>query len=55
MTVAAVKPYRFPAQDTVDKFPAPLLYIGWDHHMMFAAPFCLPRSEERRVGKECRL
>jgi len=42
MTVAAVKPYRFPAQDTVGKFPAPLLYIGWDHHMMFCAPFCLP-------------
>ena len=42
MTVAAVKSYRFPAQDTVDKFPAPLLYIGWDQHMMFCAPFCLP-------------
>ncbi len=42
MSVAAVKDYRFPAQDTADRFPAPLLYIGWDHHMMFCAPFCLP-------------
>ena len=42
MSVAAVKEYRFPAQDTVDKFPAPLLYIGWEDHLMFCAPFCLP-------------
>ncbi|MBW7656835.1 phenol hydroxylase subunit P4 [Hydrogenophilus thermoluteolus] len=42
MPVKAVKPYSFPAKDTVDKFPAPLLYIGWDEHLMFCAPHCIP-------------
>jgi phenol/toluene 2-monooxygenase (NADH) P4/A4 len=42
MSVVAIAPYRFPAQDTRDKFPAPLLYIGWDDHLLFCAPVCLP-------------
>lgn len=42
MAVRAVKPYRFAPRDTVDKFPAPLLFIGWDDHMMFVAPICVP-------------
>lgn len=42
MTVAAVKPYVFPPRDSVEKFPAPLLYIGWEDHLMFCAPHCLP-------------
>ncbi|MFN3956179.1 MAG: phenol hydroxylase subunit P4 [Tepidimonas ignava] len=50
MSVAAVKEYRFPPQDTVDKFPAPLLYIGWDDHLMFCAPFCLPLPPSMPFG-----
>lgn len=42
MTVAAVKPYKFPPRDSVEKFPAPLLYIGWEDHLLFCAPHCLP-------------
>ncbi len=42
MSVVALKPYSFPAKDTRDKFPAPLLYIGWDDHLMICAPVCLP-------------
>lgn len=42
MTVVALKPYRFAPQDTVEKFPAPLLYVAWEDHLMFPAPFCLP-------------
>jgi phenol hydroxylase P4 protein len=42
MAVKAVKPYRFTPRDTVDKFPAPLLYVGWDDHMMFVSPICIP-------------
>lgn len=50
MSVAAVKDYAFPAKDTVEKFPAPLLYIGWDQHMMLAAPFCLPLPPQMPFG-----
>lgn len=42
MSVAAIEAYRFPAQDTRDRFPAPLLYIGWEDHLLFCAPHCLP-------------
>ncbi|KAB0583942.1 phenol hydroxylase [Ideonella dechloratans] len=42
MTVVAAAPYRFPVADVRENFPAPLLYIGWDQHLMFCAPFCLP-------------
>jgi phenol/toluene 2-monooxygenase (NADH) P4/A4 len=42
MSVAALGPYDFPVRDTVEKFVAPLLYIGWEDHLMFCAPVCLP-------------
>ena len=45
MPVQALKPYNIPAADTQDKFHGgQLLYIGWDDHLMFCAPFayCLP-------------
>ena len=47
MPVQALKPYNIPAADTQDKFHGgQLLYIGWDDHLMFCAPFayCLPPS-----------
>ena len=50
MTVAATKPYAFPARDAVGKFPAPLLYIGWEDHLMFCAPFCLPLPPNTPFG-----
>ncbi len=42
MTVVALKPYAFPAVDARENFPAPLLYVGWEDHLMFCAPVCLP-------------
>jgi phenol/toluene 2-monooxygenase (NADH) P4/A4 len=42
VSVVANAPYQFPARDVVGNFPAPLLYIGWDQHMMFCAPLCVP-------------
>lgn len=42
MAVTALKPYNFPPRDSVEKFAAPLLYLGWEDHLMFCAPFCLP-------------
>ena len=50
MSVAAVAPYELPARDTVDKFPAPLLYIGWEDHLLFCAPFCLPLPPDMPFG-----
>lgn len=45
MAVKALKEYKFEAADTQDKFHGnQLLYVGWDKHLMFCAPFayCLP-------------
>lgn len=42
MSVVALKPYLFSPRDSVDKFPAPLLYVGWEDHLLFCAPHCLP-------------
>ncbi|MDP2095717.1 MAG: phenol hydroxylase subunit P4, partial [Hydrogenophaga sp.] len=42
MSVTAIGTYDFPMKDVRENFPAPLLYIGWEDHLMFCAPFCLP-------------
>ena len=50
MSVVAVKPYDFPARDRRENFPAPLLYIGWEDHLMFASPVCLPLPPDTPFG-----
>ncbi len=50
MAVKALGTYDFAPKDTVDKFPAPLLYIGWDAHKMFCAPHCVPMPPGTRFG-----
>ena len=40
--MATLGAYDFEAKDRQANFPAPLLYIGWDRHLMMCAPFCLP-------------
>jgi phenol hydroxylase P4 protein len=50
MSTKAIAAYDFPPQDTVDKFPAPLLYIGWDDHKMFCSPFCVPVPPATKFG-----
>ncbi len=42
MSVVAIGPYSFAPADARENFPAPLLYIGWDDHLLFCAPVCLP-------------
>ena len=42
MSVKALKPYKFPAKDVRANFPAPLLFIGWEDHLMFCSPVALP-------------
>ena len=50
MAVKSIAPYEFEQKDTVDKFPAPLLYIGWEDHKMFCAPFCVPVPPDMKFG-----
>ena len=47
------KPYEFAAKDSLDKFPAPLLYIGWEDHLIFCAPFCVPLPPDLPFGVMC--
>ncbi len=42
MSVAALGPYHFTSRDGEANFALPLLYIGWDQHMLFGAPLCQP-------------
>ena len=41
--IAAIGKYEFEPADALEKFHgAQLVYIGWDQHLMFCAPFCFP-------------
>lgn len=51
MPVQSAAPYAFAPKDSVDKFPAPLLYIGWDDHKMFCAPHCAPMAPTMTFGE----
>ena len=50
MSVTALKPYHFPAKDVRENFPAPLLYIGWEDHLLFCAPVALPLPADTPFG-----
>ena len=50
MSVVAAAPYDFPMKDVRENFPAPLLFIGWDRHLMYPAPFCLPLPPDMPFG-----
>lgn len=48
MAVTALKPgYKFEPRDLQKNFHGnQLVYVGWDHHLMFCAPFCYPVPPE---------
>ncbi|HJV80221.1 phenol hydroxylase subunit P4 [Noviherbaspirillum sp.] len=51
MSVVAVKPYIGEVKDSVDKFHgAQLLYVGWEDHLMFCAPFAFPFAPTMRFS-----
>jgi phenol hydroxylase P4 protein len=51
MATKAIADYHFSPADSQDKFHgAQLLYVGWDHHTMFCAPFCWPFPPDMRFG-----
>jgi phenol hydroxylase P4 protein len=51
MSVHAIGPYSWPAKDQEAHFAAPLLYIGWDEHLMFCAPVCLSLAPDLPFGE----
>lgn len=52
MTLTARKPYRFEPVDGVERYHGnQLLYVSWDHHLMFAAPFILCVSPTLRFSE----
>ncbi len=46
MSVTAIGNYAHASHDGAARFAAPLLYIAWDEHMMFAAPVVLALSPD---------
>jgi phenol hydroxylase P4 protein len=52
MTVQAIRPhYHGDMKDTVDKFHGnQLLGIGWDQHLMYATPLCIPVQPQMPFG-----
>ena len=43
MPVVAIKEYVGEDKDRLENFHgAQLLYVGWEDHLMFCAPFCFP-------------
>lgn len=50
MSVAAIGSYDFPTRDERANFPAPLLYVGWEDHLMIACPVCLPLPPDMPFG-----
>jgi phenol hydroxylase P4 protein len=43
MPVVALKKYEFEPADALEKFHgAQVLFIGWEDHLMFCAPFAFP-------------
>lgn len=50
MSVVAIGRYEFAPRDVRENFPAPLLYIGWDDHLLVASPVCLPLPPDMPFG-----
>jgi phenol hydroxylase P4 protein len=54
MSVKTLGAYDFPPKDTVDKFHGmQLLYVGWDDHLMFCAPFAFLLPPDTKFGDLC--
>lgn len=52
MSVKAIRPgYHGDMKDTVDKFHGQqLLGLGWDQHLMYATPLCIPVPPDMPFG-----
>ena len=52
MSVTAIGSYEYETHDTADRFSAPLLYVAWDEHMIFAAPAVVQLSMHTHMADE---
>jgi phenol/toluene 2-monooxygenase (NADH) P4/A4 len=51
MPVQALKEYVGEEKDRLENFHGnQLLYVGWDDHLMFCAPFCFPFPPAMKFG-----
>ncbi|MCI2810650.1 MULTISPECIES: phenol hydroxylase subunit P4 [Alcaligenaceae] len=50
MSVKALKPYEFPARDARANFPHPLLFLGWEDHLLFCSPVAMPMPSDMLFG-----
>ncbi|MEZ5628572.1 MAG: phenol hydroxylase subunit P4 [Rhodocyclaceae bacterium] len=51
MAVTALKDYQFEPADRVENFHGnQLLYVGWEDHLLFCAPFAFPFPPAMRFG-----
>jgi phenol/toluene 2-monooxygenase (NADH) P4/A4 len=51
MSITAIKPYAFEPADRESQFHGNrLLYIGWEDHLMFCAPLCVPVPPDMTFG-----
>lgn len=50
MSVTAISKYDFPVRDVRENFPNPLLYVGWEDHLLFCSPVTLPLPEDTLFG-----
>lgn len=52
MTVAAIKEYIGEDKDRLENFHgAQLLFVGWEDHLLFCAPFAFPFPATMRFGE----
>ncbi len=52
MAVKALSNYKFAPADTQDKFHGnQLLYVGWEDHLMFCAPFAYQLPPETKFSE----
>lgn len=51
MNVAAIGNYSHASHDVAARFANPVIYIGWDEHMMFAAPVVQMLSLDTRFDE----
>ncbi len=51
MSVIAIKPYVGEEKDRLENFHgAQILFVGWEDHLIFCAPFCFALPPDTKFG-----
>ena len=52
MSVKSIGEYKFPPRDPSDSFDGMMLmFVSWDHHLLFAAPYIFYVSPDENFGE----